>query len=84
MTAKDIAASEKGKIALGTALRELRRHTGITQVELAERANTDDTYISHLEHGRIDIKWSTLERVLRALGFSLNDLVAEINKRTPR
>jgi predicted transcriptional regulator len=83
MTAKDIAASEKGKIALGKALRELRRRTGITQVELAHRANTDDTYISHLEHGRIDIKWSTLERVLRALGFNLNDLVAEINKRTP-
>jgi transcriptional regulator with XRE-family HTH domain len=69
-----------GKRSVGAALRELRRRAGITQTELAARADTDGTYISHLEHGRIDIKWSTLERLLTALDADLNDLTREINK----
>jgi len=84
VSAKDITDADTGKLALGAALRELRRRAGITQVELATRANTDDTYISHLEHGRIDIKWSTLQRVLDALDASLKDLIAEIDKHARR
>lgn len=84
MNANDSTDADAGKLALGAALRELRRRAKVTQAELAAKANTDDTYISHLEHGRIDIKWSTLERVLRALDLSLNDLTAEIKKHSTR
>jgi len=59
---------------LGLALRELRHQAGLLQRELAASVGTADTYISHLEHGRVDIKWSTLQRLLRILHASVSDL----------
>lgn len=52
----------------------------MTQKQLAERSDTDDTYISRVENGRIDIGWSTLMRLLDALGSSLHQLAQAINQ----
>lgn len=65
---------------LGRALRELRDRAGLTQKELAERSGTDDTYISRVEHGRIDVGWTTLLRLLRALDANPAELAAKIEK----
>jgi transcriptional regulator with XRE-family HTH domain len=59
---------------LGLALRELRRQAGITQKEMTEREGLDETYISRVEHGRIDVKWTTLLRFLRVIGADLHQL----------
>lgn len=64
--------------ALGRALRELRDRAGMSQTGLAAKAGTDHTYVSRVEHGRIDLRWRTLARLLEALGATVSDLGAVI------
>jgi transcriptional regulator with XRE-family HTH domain len=69
---------------LGWALRELRTRAGMTQNEMSLREGLDETYVSRVEHGRIDVKWSTLRRFLRVLSADLKQLadqVSEIERR---
>ena len=68
------------QVALGEALRELRRQAGMTQKQLASKARADDTYISQVETGRRDIRWSTVTRLLLALGVSVTDLATAIER----
>ena len=72
--------------ALGRALRELRKQAGLTQKELGSRANANDTYISQVETGRRDIRWSTVTRLLMALDVTVADLATAVEQqeRTPR
>jgi transcriptional regulator with XRE-family HTH domain len=68
---------------LGQAMRVLRDRAGITQKVLAERASTSEAYVSNIEGGRRDARWSTLIRLLRALGADLRqlaDAIAEVEK----
>lgn len=68
---------------LGQAMRMLRDRAGITQKVLAERAGTSEAYVSNIEGGRRDARWSTLIRLLRALGADLRqlaDAVAEVEQ----
>jgi transcriptional regulator with XRE-family HTH domain len=76
----DDTTTNADRRALGRALRELRDKAGLTQKELAERSGTDDTYVSRVEHGRIDVGWSTLQRLLRALNTTPAELSAKIEK----
>lgn len=62
------------RLSLGRVLREFREEAGLTQKGLAARSKTDDTYISRVEHGRIDVGWSTLLRLLRAAEKDLRQL----------
>lgn len=66
--------------ALGAALRELRTRAGLTQKELGTRAGADDTYLSQVEGGHRDIRWSTVTRLLRALDATIADLAAEVER----
>ena len=50
-TADDRDERAEYRRTLGAALRELRHRAGMTQGELATRAGTDNTYISHAEAG---------------------------------
>jgi transcriptional regulator with XRE-family HTH domain len=70
-----ILASQR---ALGRALRELRNRAGLTQKELGARAGADDTYLSQVEGGHRDIRWSTVTRLLRGLDVTIDDLAAEV------
>lgn len=69
---------------LGRAIRVLRDRAGITQKVLAERMGTSEAYVSNIEGGRRDARWSTVVRLLHALGADLHhlaDAVAEVEKR---
>jgi transcriptional regulator with XRE-family HTH domain len=66
--------------ALGRALRELRKQAGLTQKELGSRASANDTYISQVETGLRDIRWSTVTRLLIALDLTVADLAAAIQR----
>jgi len=66
--------------SLGRVLREFREEAGLTQKALAARSKTDDTYISRVEHGRIDIGWSTLLKLLRAADKDLRQLADALEK----
>jgi transcriptional regulator with XRE-family HTH domain len=56
----------------GDLVREARRRAGLTQVELAERAETTQSAIARLESGRTDPTFGQLQRLLRACGFRLD------------
>lgn len=59
---------------LGRALRLLRTHAGLTQLQLGERVGLGKPYVSRIENGRLDIRWSTLSGLLEATGATLTDL----------
>lgn len=63
---------------LGRALVALRIQSGLSQKQLAALAASDHTYLSRLEHGRIDVGWSTLLRLLRALDVDLSRFVVAV------
>jgi transcriptional regulator with XRE-family HTH domain len=56
-------------------LRELRRSRGMTQAELARRAEVSVTHLSELENGDIAPGIDLVDRLARALGAAAADLL---------
>lgn len=54
----------------GGSIRERRIELGWTQAELAERSGVPQADISRIENGRLDVRWSTLRRLLAALAVN--------------
>jgi HTH-type transcriptional regulator / antitoxin HipB len=50
---------------LGVMIQELRKESGMTQEQLAEKCGTTKTYISRIENNASDIRLSTLMRIMR-------------------
>ena len=50
---------------LGVLLQEARHARGLTQEELAELTGTNKSYISKLEKDLKDVRFSTLQRIIR-------------------
>jgi transcriptional regulator with XRE-family HTH domain len=70
-------------MVLGRALRVLRTREGLTQLQLGERVKLGKPYISRIENGRLDIRWSTLTALLQATGATLAELertLAEVER----
>ena len=57
---------------VGARIKELRHQLGISQEELADRANVHRTYIASLEVGKRNVSIVTLEKVVNALEVSLS------------
>ncbi|MHA7965441.1 helix-turn-helix domain-containing protein [Paenibacillus sp. CAU 1782] len=55
----------------GIRVRELRARTGITQEQLAARANLDRSYISDIERGKRNITLQNIERIAAAFRVSI-------------
>jgi transcriptional regulator with XRE-family HTH domain len=68
------ASGGEGEI-FGPHLRALRIERGLTQAQLAERADTNTMFISKLERGVTTPTIGTLVRLARALGCSVAQLV---------
>jgi len=71
---------EEGEI-FGPHLRALRIARGLTQAELAERAETNTMFISKLERGVTTPTIGTLVRLARALECSVTRLVDVFDRR---
>ena len=56
-------------------LRELRRSRGMTQAELARRAEVSVTHLSELENAEIAPGIDLVDRLARALGAAMADLL---------
>lgn len=56
---------------VGQRIRELRGQLGISQEELAARANLDRTYITSVERGKRNISIVNLEKISIALEVPL-------------
>src|SRR5437870_6490436 len=57
-------------------LRELRHSRGLTQAELARQAHVTTSYIGRLESGGAAPGIDLVDRLAKALGSTVNDLLA--------
>ncbi len=62
--------------ALGEALRQIREREGLTQEELAFQAGNDPTWVSRLESGHRDPRWSSVAKLVEGLGVTMLEVVA--------
>lgn len=62
----------------GTKLRSLREQHGWSQEEFADRAGMHRTYVSSIERGIRNPTLSVLERLAKALGISMAELLDKI------
>lgn len=58
---------------VGMRIKELRHKMGISQEELAARADVHRTYIASLEVGKRNISIIVLEKIVNALEVSLSN-----------
>ena len=59
---------------VGLRLKELRKKRKLTSREVATRAGIAPQSLSRIEHGHHDVVFTTLEKILAAMGCSLSDL----------
>ena len=59
----------------GLRIRELRNEIGISQDELALRADTTKSQVFRIEHGEINCTLATLNRFAKALEIDLKQLL---------
>ena len=62
---------------VGETIRDLRKREGISQEELAERANIAKNYVGNLERGEHEPSTYVLCRVAVALGIAGSELLKE-------
>jgi transcriptional regulator with XRE-family HTH domain len=67
-------ASPDPQVALGRAIRLRREKLGLEQHEVATDVGVEASWISHIESGRQNPSWGTVDRIARALGWSTSQL----------
>lgn len=61
---------------LGILILLWRRQLGMTQYQLADKAGLAQSYISDLESGAVDPRWSTIYRIVNGFGqMSIQDFL---------
>jgi transcriptional regulator with XRE-family HTH domain len=68
----------KQRKLIGNSIRVYRKKAGITQEELAEKADLHPVYVSEVERGQETVSVHALVRIAKALGVRMRDLVEEI------
>ncbi len=66
--------------AFAAALSTQRERAGLTQEELAERADVSARFISFLETGRRQPSLSALHALSKGLGVRMRDLIDEVER----
>lgn len=61
-------------IALGSAVRQLRKNAGLTQQELADKAWVRVATLEQIEAGQIDADWGTIRHLAYALDTELPEV----------
>jgi transcriptional regulator with XRE-family HTH domain len=70
-------------VRFGQSVRNLRLRLGISQEELAERAELHRTYISGIERGARNVTLRNIERLAKALGVTTSDLLSCTSQTDP-
>jgi transcriptional regulator with XRE-family HTH domain len=65
---------------LAKVIREKRIAAGLSQEELAEKADIDRTYVSIIERGRVNITLAVALKIARSLNLSLSKIIKEVEK----
>lgn len=61
---------------LGTRIQALRKDQGLSQRQLATKADLDRSYISAVEHGKQNVSFATLKGISDALGIGVAELIS--------
>jgi transcriptional regulator with XRE-family HTH domain len=61
---------------LGKRIKEARTRQGLTQLEVAEKADTSANYFAQIERGEVNPSYSMLQAIAKALKVNLSDLIA--------
>lgn len=57
---------KRSSLQIGSTIRKIRKESGLTQQQLADRTGTTKAYISKLENSKSDIEILTLRKVIEA------------------
>jgi transcriptional regulator with XRE-family HTH domain len=63
---------------LGETVRTKRVEAGLSQEQLAEKANLARNYIGNIERAEYKVTVETLVRIAKALGVRVRDLVGDL------
>lgn len=63
------------RIRFGIAVRRRRSELGISQEELAGRAELHRTYIADIERGTRNVSLLNIEKIAKGLGLRIGDLM---------
>ena len=72
--------SQNIKRRFGEAVRRRRTQLGISQEELADRAELHRTYVSDIERGNRNLSLENIAKLALALELSLPELMQEVEK----
>ena len=64
----------------GVEIRKYRKELGASQETIAEKAGIHRTYLSAIENGKADLSLSIADKVTKALGKKLSQVIAEVEK----
>lgn len=67
-------SSPDPQVALGRAIRLRREEFGLSQSAVALDAGIESSWLSHIESGKQNPAWGSVDRIARALGWSLWEL----------
>jgi len=67
----------------GDLVRRKRLEQGYSQEDFSFMARLHQTYISGIERGRRNVTLETADRIAKALGTTLSNMLAEIERDTP-
>ena len=70
-------ALDPALLALGTAIKALRKAHGISQEELAHRSHIDRSYMSSIERGMQNPGVMTVVQIAAGIGVSVTELAAK-------
>ncbi|MHC5727225.1 MAG: helix-turn-helix domain-containing protein [Nostoc sp.] len=63
----------------GKRVRDERLQRGLSQEELAEKAELHRTYIGMIERGEKNITLINIQKIAKALGITVDELLRDIN-----
>lgn len=66
--------------SVAQCVKRLRHEKGISQEDLADRANLDRTYISGIERAVRNISLNSLSSIIHALGLTTKEFLEELYK----
>jgi transcriptional regulator with XRE-family HTH domain len=70
-------AKQPELLALGQAVRKLRKDRNMTQEDLAHASGVNISYIGMIERGQSNPAWLTLIRLATELGVTVEGIAAE-------
>lgn len=66
--------------ALGQVVNRIRKERGLSQEELARRADLDEAELGLLESGRRNPSWGVIRRISYALELPLEELIRRVEE----